>query len=183
MEVSNLSLHLAFWLASKSLHSLYSVLARSKLYQLFLLFSKRLCCLNFFAALPPCTRLYQELGNVYFVFFVFLCFQVSWDKVGLANEYASLWVFPKIKKNVYEEGKKIVKTEAVFSLSLNQITKILCFAVVTIYKYGNKLTVISKIYCISKLLAELGLSNSKSKTNSEATHSIEEIIPANISYC
>ena len=88
----------------------------------------------------------------------------------------------KNKKNVYEEGKKIVKTEAVFSLSLNQITKILCFAVVTIYKYGNKLTVISKIYCTSKLLAELGLSNSKSKTNSEATHSIEEIIPANISY-
>ena len=89
----------------------------------------------------------------------------------------------KNKKNVYEEGKKIVKTEAVFSLSLNQITKILYFAVVTIYKYANKLTVITKIYCISKLLAELGLSNSKSKTNSEATHSIEEIIPANISYC
>ena len=89
----------------------------------------------------------------------------------------------KNKKNVYEEGKKIVKTEAVFSLSLNQITKILYFAVVTIYKYANKLTVITKIYCISKLLAELGLSNSKSKTNSKVTHFIEEIIPANISYC
>ena len=50
-------------------------------------------------------------------------------------------------------------------------------------KTANKLTVISKLYCISKLLAELGLSNSKSKTNSKATHCIEEIIPANISYC
>ena len=58
-----------------------------------------------------------------------------------------------------------------------------CFAVVTIDKSGNKLTVIRKIYYISKLLAELGLSNSKSKTNSKATHVIEEIIPPNISYC
>ena len=36
---------------------------------------------------------------------------------------------------------------------------------------------------ISKLLAERGLSNSKSKTYSKATHSIEEIIQANIRSC
>ena len=39
------------------------------------------------------------------------------------------------------------------------------------------------MYYISKLLAELGLSNSKSKTNLKAAHSIEEIIPANTTYC
>ena len=50
-------------------------------------------------------------------------------------------------------------------------------------KSANKLTVIGKINYISKPLAELGLSNSKSKTNSKATHSIKEIISANISYC
>ena len=58
-----------------------------------------------------------------------------------------------------------------------------CFAAVTIDRSANQLNVISKIYYISKLLAELGLSSSKSKTNSKATHSIEEIIAANIRYC
>ena len=58
-----------------------------------------------------------------------------------------------------------------------------CFAAVTIDRSANQLTVISKIYYISKLVAELGLSSSKSKTNSKATHSIEEIIAANIRYC
>ena len=43
--------------------------------------------------------------------------------------------------------------------------------------------VISKIYYISKLLVELGLSNSKPKTDSKPIHSTEEIIPANISCC
>ena len=35
----------------------------------------------------------------------------------------------------------------------------------------------------SKLSAELDLSNSKSKTHSKSTHSIEEIVQGNISYC
>ena len=39
------------------------------------------------------------------------------------------------------------------------------------------------MYYISKLLAELGLSNPKSKTYLKATHSIEEIIQAKISCC
>ena len=71
---------------------------------------------------------------------------------------------------------------------LNQITEVLleslhkCFVVVTIDRYENKLTVISKIFYISKLFAALDLSNSKSKTNLKAAHSIVEIIPANISY-
>ena len=39
------------------------------------------------------------------------------------------------------------------------------------------------MYYISKLLAELGLSNPRSKTYSKATHSIKEIIQAKISYC
>ena len=82
----------------------------------------------------------------------------------------------------------IEKIEAVFSIVfltglqrsyLEALQK--CFAVITIDKSANKLTDISKIYYISKLLAELGLSNLKSKTNSKATHSIEEIIPPNIS--
>ena len=100
------------------------MLARSNLYQFFLLFSKRLCCLDLSAALPPFTRLFQELRNVYFVF---SCFQVFWDKTGLSNEYVSLFtrgVFPKMK-NVYEEAKLIVKIEVVFSLFLNQITETL----------------------------------------------------------
>ena len=36
---------------------------------------------------------------------------------------------------------------------------------------------------ISKLLAEVGRSNSKSKTYSKGTYSIEEIIQANVNYC
>ena len=55
-----------------------------------------------------------------------------------------------------------------------------CFFVVTTDKSESKLTVISKIYYISKFLAELGISNSKSKTNSKATYSIEKVIPGNI---
>ena len=47
----------------------------------------------------------------------------------------------------------------------------------------KKFAFICKIYYISKLLREVGLSNSKSKTYSKATHSIEEIIQGNISYC
>ena len=100
------------------------MLDRSNLYQFFLLFSKRLCCLDLSAALPPFTRLFQELRNVYFVF---SCFQVFWDKTGLSNEYVSLFprgVFPTIK-NVYEETKVIVKIEDYFSLFFNQITEIL----------------------------------------------------------
>ena len=38
-------------------------------------------------------------------------------------------------------------------------------------------------YYISKLLVEVGLSTSKSKTYSKATHSVEEIIQGNINYC
>ena len=47
----------------------------------------------------------------------------------------------------------------------------------------KKFAFICKIHYISKLLVEVGLSNSKSKTYSKATHSIEEIIQGNISYC
>ena len=39
------------------------------------------------------------------------------------------------------------------------------------------------MYYISKLLAEINLSNSKSKTYSKATHSIQETIQANIRSC
>ena len=55
-----------------------------------------------------------------------------------------------------------------------------CFVVVTIDKAAKNFAFICKIYCISKLLAELDLSNSKSKTYSKATHSIEEIIQTNM---
>ena len=41
----------------------------------------------------------------------------------------------------------------------------------------------SKIYYIFKLLAELGLTNSKSKKYSKAANSIEEIIQTKIYYC
>ena len=41
----------------------------------------------------------------------------------------------------------------------------------------------AKKYYISKLLAEAGLSNSKSETYSKVTDSIEEIIQANIICC
>ena len=58
-----------------------------------------------------------------------------------------------------------------------------CFVVVTIVKAANNFAFIYKIYHISKLLVEVGLSNTKSKTYSKATHSIEEIIQGNISYC
>ena len=58
-----------------------------------------------------------------------------------------------------------------------------CFVVVIIDKAAKNFAFICKIYYISKLLAELDLSNSKSKTYSKAAHSIEETIQANISYC
>ena len=53
---------------------------------------------------------------------------------------------------------------------------------VTIYTDANNFGFICKKYYISKLLAEIGLSNPKSKTYSKATHSIREIIEANINY-
>ena len=40
-----------------------------------------------------------------------------------------------------------------------------------------------KKYCISNFLAEVFPSKSKSKINSKATHSIDEIIQANVKYC
>ena len=42
---------------------------------------------------------------------------------------------------------------------------------------------ICKVYCVSKFLVEINLSNSKSKTYSKATHSIEETIQSNIRSC
>ena len=58
-----------------------------------------------------------------------------------------------------------------------------CFVVVTIDKAAKNFVFICKIYYISRLLEEVGLSNSKSKTHSKATHSIEELVQASISYC
>ena len=70
---------------------------------------------------------------------------------------------------------------------LNQITEILSRSVPQMFCCCYHRQICEQINCtiyyISKLLAELGLSNSKSKTNSKATHSIKQIIPPNISYC
>ena len=75
-----------------------------------------------------------------------------------------------------------------FSLFLNLIIEILsrstpqiCY--IDIDKAAKNFTFICKIYYISKLLAEINLSNSKSKTYSKATHSIQETIQANIRSC
>ena len=85
------------------------------------------------------------------------------------------------QKNVCEEAKAIVKIEAVFFIifklryrDLEALHKY--FVVVTIVKAAKNFAFICKIYYISKLLVEAGLSNSKSKTHSKATHSLEEII-------
>ena len=112
LEASNLRICLVFWPASNPLHSLKPVFVRSNLCQLFLLYSKHLCCLDIFAGLVP--RTVSVPGECIFHFFI--CFQVCWDKIGLSNEYASLFTrgeFPKIKK-ICEEAKAIVKIETVF---------------------------------------------------------------------
>ena len=57
------------------------------------------------------------------------------------------------------------------------------FVVITIDKAAKNIAFICKIYYISKLLAEIDLSNSKSKTYSKATHSIKVIIQPNIRSC
>ena len=57
------------------------------------------------------------------------------------------------------------------------------YVFVTIGKAANKFTFICNKFYISKLLAEVGLSNSKSKTYSEVAHFIDEIVAANINYC
>ena len=57
------------------------------------------------------------------------------------------------------------------------------YVFVTIGKAANKFTFICNKFYISKLLAEVGLSNSKSKTYSEVAHSIDKIVAANINYC
>ena len=54
------------------------------------------------------------------------------------------------------------------------------YVFVTIGKAANKFTFISNKFYISKLLAEVGLSNSKSKTYSEVAHSIDEIVEKEI---
>ena len=114
-----------------------------------------------------------------------ICFQAFWDKTGLSNKFASLFtrgVFSKIK-NVYEEAKVIIEIVIVIEVVFFIVFKPDYRDLIQKHKTANKLTVISKVYYISKLLAELGLSNSNCKTNSKATHFIEEIIPPNISYC
>ena len=76
-----------------------------------------------------------------------------------------------------------------FSLFLNLIIEILSKSTPQIFccRYHRqsckKIAFICKIYYISKLLAEINLSNSKSTTYSKATHSIEEIIQPNIRSC
>ena len=85
----------------------------------------------------------------------------------------------------------IVKIEAVFFIVLKLITDNRdssvnipqIFFVVTKDNAVKYFAFICKIYYISKLLEELDLSFSKSKTYSKATHFIEEIIQANICYC
>ena len=67
-EVSNLGFHIAFLLASNSLHYLYSVIVRSNLYQFFLPYSKLLCCLNICAALLRRFRLFYYQENVDLIF-------------------------------------------------------------------------------------------------------------------
>ena len=75
-----------------------------------------------------------------------------------------------------------------FSLFLNLITEILSTSTPQIicccyHRQSCKKFCFHQQNIFSKLSAELDLSNSKSKTHSKATHSIEEIIQGNISYC
>ena len=57
------------------------------------------------------------------------------------------------------------------------------FVVVTIDKAANNFTFICKKYYISKLLAEVGPSNSKYKICLKVTYSMKIIIQVNINYC
>ena len=57
------------------------------------------------------------------------------------------------------------------------------FVAVTVDKATNNFAFIFRKYYISKLLVEVGYSHSKSKTYLKVTHSIEDIIQANINYC
>ena len=74
-----------------------------------------------------------------------------------------------------------------FSLFLNLIIEILSRSTPQIfcccYHRKKNFAFVCKIYYISKLLAEINLSNWKFKTYSKATHSIEETIQANIRSC
>ena len=58
-------------LDSNSLHFFESVTAKSHQYQFFFLYFKLLCCLGIFSVLLPLIRLFQHLGNVYFIFQMF----------------------------------------------------------------------------------------------------------------
>ena len=95
--MSNLRPCIAFWLVSNSRHSPQSVTSRSNLYELFLLYSKLLCCLDISAALLKRTKLFQYLEYVYLIF---SCFLVCQDKTG--------------RSNVCEEAEVLVKVDAVF---------------------------------------------------------------------
>ena len=57
------------------------------------------------------------------------------------------------------------------------------FVVVAINQPANDFAFICKKYYISKLISKVGFSSSKSKPYSKITHSIEEIIQANMNYC
>ena len=123
------------------------MLPRSNLYQFFLLFSKCLCCLDIFAVFLPCTRLFQELGNVYFVFSYVFRYSGTKQVSQIKGVTFHTRCIHKKKKNVYEEVKVIVKIEAVFSLSLNQITEILSRRIPQMFCYCYHRQIYKQINC------------------------------------
>ena len=137
------------------------------------------------------------MGNVYFIFsYIFrVCLDTYIFKNAGAKQVSQCVTFRtrgilQNKKNLCEEAKVIVKIETVFFIFLNLIPgtvsrstpqMLCCFHHrKSCKKYFFHLLNLFKL--ISKLLAELYLSNSKSKIYAKTIHSIEEIIPANISY-
>ena len=93
-----------------------------------------------------------------------------------------------VKKEIQKARQKI---------QFKQTTPILCdpnlksyletlhkrLVIVIIEKAANNFAFVCNKYYISKVLAEIDLSYSKSKAYSKVTHSIEETIQANINHC
>ena len=107
-------------LSSLKLTTLYSICnCQISSISVFSLYFKLLCCLDIFAALVPLTRLFQYLGNVYFIFHLF---------PGMLGQNRSLkWIHVTCHTRETPLNEKLVKQRLVKIVSVKIDEFFYCF--------------------------------------------------------